>query len=241
MKKILCSLGLILITHVLTAQVLIALVFGDKLHSDKMGFGLTVSPSFCTLSETHSTERVGLGLGLYFDFKITDNFFIHPELLPKPAFGAGGIAPYATGSDSLDAVFKGGEVERKLRGFSFPMLVRYRIYKKLFVDAGPQVNMFLNMKDIFVNEVNDGEVTYTKIYKEGFTRFDVGMVAGLMYKIKSDKGMGIGVRYYQGLTDVLMMTGSQKNGVLQINLSIPVGMKAALERQERKEKEKSKE
>lgn len=239
MKKIFSSLTLIFITHLLPAQVLIALVFGDKLHSDKMGFGLTVSPSFCTLSETHSSERVGLGLGLYFDFKITDNLFLHPELLPKPSFGAGEIAPYPTGIDSLDAVFKDGEVERKLRGFSFPMLIRYRIYKQWFADVGPQVNMFLNIKDIFTNEVNEGEVTYTKIYKDGFTRFDLGIVAGLMYKLKTDKGMGIGVRYYQGLTDVLKMTGSQKNGVLQINVSIPVGMKASLERQERKEKEKA--
>ena len=31
--------------------------------------------------------------------------FLHPEAVPKSSLGAEGIAPYGTGSDSLDALF----------------------------------------------------------------------------------------------------------------------------------------
>lgn len=230
MKKIFTSLVCFLICKTLPAQVLIALVFGSKLQTDKLGFGLMVSPTFSTISELESKERFGVGLGLYFDFKLSENLFFHPELGAKPAFGAAGLAPYPIGNDSLDAIFANGSVERKLKAFSMPLLMRYRLHQRLFIEAGPEVDMHLKIKDEFTVKENGGELTYTKISKEGFTRFGVGFAAGLMYKLKHDKGLGFGIRYYAGLTDALKIEGNQRNAAFLFNVAIPVGLKAEMER-----------
>ena len=54
---------------------------------------------------------------------------------------------------------------------------------------------------------------------------DFGLLAGLHYKFSKDRrSMGIGVRYFQGLTDVLKPTpGTQVNVAWQLVISIPVG------------------
>jgi hypothetical protein len=45
---------------------------------------------------------------------------------------------------------------------------------------------------------------------------------GLFYKFRKDKrSMGIGIRYFQGLTDILPSTdGKQVNSALQLNVTI---------------------
>ncbi|HYV53604.1 MAG TPA: hypothetical protein VE933_03350, partial [Chitinophagaceae bacterium] len=45
------------------------------------------------------------------------------------------------------------------------------------------------------------------------------------YKFRKDKrGMGIGIRYFKGLTDILpSTTGTQVNSALQLNVTIPIG------------------
>ena len=71
--------------------------------------------------------------------------------------------------------------------------------------------------------------------KDEYTRFDVGIAAGLVLKIKHDKGLGIGVRYYQGFIDVGKNTaGSQQNGGLITYVSIPIGAKKAAAKKENK-------
>jgi hypothetical protein len=209
--------------HAVYAQVLIALIFGDKLQTDKLTFGLVVSPTFSTISNVDGDSKSGLGLGMYFDIKISENFFLHPEAIPKSSLGANGITPYPTGSDSLDALFADGSVQRKIRAISLPLLCRYRIKGLLFAELGPQIDWMLNAKDIYKAKINDNEMTYTTNIKDQFTRFDVGLAGGFDCKLKKDKGMGLGLRYFYGLTDVMKTGGTQKNRALYINIAIPVG------------------
>lgn len=205
------------------AQIIIALIFGDKLQTDKLTFGLVLSPTFSTISNVGGESKSGLSFGLYFDIKISKNFFLHPELIPKASLGAGGITPYPTGSDSLDAFFINGSVERKIRAMSLPLLCRYRIKGLLFVEAGPQIDWMLRAKDIYETKVNDNEMTYTANVEDQFTRFDIGISGGLDCKLKKDKGMGLGIRYFYGLTDVMKTGGMQNNQALYFNIAIPVG------------------
>jgi hypothetical protein len=206
------------------AQVIIALVFGDKLQSETLTFGLCVTPTWSTVSNSDGGWRNGLGLGLYFDIKLSDNFFLHPEAIPKASLGAEGLSPYATGIDSLDSFFKNGSVERRIRAISVPLLAMYRIKGLLFAEAGPQIDWMLEVEDTFEADVNGDDVIYTTELKDQFTRFAIGFAAGLQYKLKKDKGMGLGLRYYHGLTDIMEKeNGIQASQAFYINIFIPVG------------------
>jgi hypothetical protein len=206
------------------AQVLIALVFGEKLQSEKLTFGLCLAPTSSNISNVGGHSDYGFGLGLYFDIKMSENFFLHPEIWPKSHLASTDLSPYPTGIDSVDSFFSGGSVTRKLRAMSFPLLCRYRIKGLLFAEAGPQINWMLRAKDTFETKVNGEEVTYETDLEDQYTRFDFAVAAGLHYKLKKDKGMGIGIRYAYGLTDIdKLSAGTQVNKSLYLTVLVPVG------------------
>jgi Outer membrane protein beta-barrel domain len=212
------------ISKISMAQVLIALVFGDKLTTDKLEFGLSVSPALTNITDVQSKVRPGLDLGLYFNVKISDNFFLHPEAIPKSAFGAKGIPPYPTGNGALDTFFAGGSVQRSIKAISLPLLVRYRIHRLLFVEAGPQIDWLLKVKDVFKAKTDGNDLNYTIDVKDQYTHFAFGVAGGLLYKLKKDKGMGIGIRYCYGLTDIMKTAaGAQKNTAWLLKIDIPIG------------------
>lgn len=208
-----------------SSQVLIALLFGNKLNTDKLEFGLVVSPVYTNITNLQSQPKTGLGLSLYFNVKMTENFFLHPEASPKAVFGAKDILPYSTGNKTLDSLFKNeGAVKRHLKAMSVPLLARYRIKGLLFAELGPQIDWFINAKDVFETKVDGNELTYTVRIKEQVSKFDIGLAGGLEYKLKKDKGMGLGFRYYYGFTDIMKTNdGIQHNAAWMFNVSIPIG------------------
>jgi len=224
MKKTICLLFIIFCGKITTAQVIIALLFGDKLNSDKLEFGLTVGPTLSKIQGIDCKAKAGLNLGLYFTIKLGNNFYFQPEAIAKSSFGARGILPYSTGNDSLDNLFAEGSVERNIKMAGLVTLVQYRIMKKLFIEAGPQATLRFKARDIFEVDIEDNKLSYVVNITDKTTLFDVGITGGMFYKLKEDKGMRIGIRYYYGFVDVLKPSqGGQQNSVWLLNISIPVG------------------
>lgn len=208
----------------LPAQVIIALLFGDKLNTGAIEFGLTVGPSFTDITGIAGKVKAGLNLGLYFTIRLSDRLSMHPEGIAKGSYGARDLLPYGTGNDSLDALFTGGEVKRKINALSLPVLLRYQVKGKWFAELGPQVNLLLKPQDLFTNKVDGNELSYTTTIRDHITRFDIGLAAGLIYKLRKEHGMGLGLRYYGGFTDVQKATnGQQRNSMWQLNVTIPIG------------------
>ena len=206
------------------SQVIIALLFGDKLNSDKLEFGLTVGPNFSSVSNSEAEWKAGLGLGLYFNLKLSDNWFFHPEAVPKSPFGGKSIPVYPLDDPNLNTSFQNGSITRDMSYISLPLLFRYRIKGLLFAEAGPQLSLRTNVKDIFQVDAAGGELEFVKKVENDYTRFDFGAAAGLVLKLKRDNGMGIGLRYYYGFIDVMKtMAGSQQNSGLFVYISFPVG------------------
>jgi len=227
MKRFISVFFLVAVCNKVTiAQVIIALLFGEKLNTGKMEFGIVVTPQLTGISNIISERRNGLNLGIYFNIRPDKRFFIHAEGIAKGAFGAEKLIPYPTGSDTLDQLFSNGTVERKIKAFSLPVFCRYAISEKFFADLGIQPNMMLNAKDFFRSEINGSDLEYTIKITDAVTRLDFGLAGGLHYKFRKDKrSMGLAIRYYQGLTDVLKETvGKQVNSAWQFVISIPVGV-----------------
>src|SRR5512143_1560162 len=120
-KLLLTAIILVMTAQVMQGQVLIALVFGDKLNSDKLKFGLDGGANFSTISNiSPSKYTTGFNLGFYFDIllKKDKNWFIHTGVIVKSPMGADGITPYSLDDTALDSLFAGGSIERKLRYFN---------------------------------------------------------------------------------------------------------------------------
>jgi hypothetical protein len=222
--RILCISGLICLSASQSkSQVIIALLFGDKLNSDKLEFGLAGGLNLShTSNMTDVKTRSGFNLGLYFNIKLDDNWFIRIEAVPKFPTGVSKMKPYSLNDPGLDSLLYGGDVTREIKNIGLPVLVRYRIRNLLFAEGGPQLNLRTKAKDVFTS----GDLTYKNHIEDNITRFDFGFSLGLVQKLNNQIGaVALGIRYYIGITDIDKLTpGSQKNGVFQLLANIPIGV-----------------
>ncbi len=204
------------------SQVLIALLFGDKLNSGNLEFGLTGGLNASNIQGYQGTNyKTGLALGLYFNIRINDRWFIHPEANPKFPTGVDRLPFYSLEDQVLDSLFMQANITRKVKNIAVPILVRYRIGKSFFAEAGPQIGLRTKAKD----EFEAGDLSYENDITDQITRFDVGLALGLNQRLSKRKNsMSVGIRYYVGLTDIDKLNeGTQRNGVFQALVSIPVG------------------
>ena len=220
------TLGMNQLSH---AQVLISLIFGDKLNSDKMEFGLLGGLNFSNMPELSGSEAIpGFHLGFYFDIKLDEKLFLHPGVIVKSPLGTQGLAPYPTGDDNLDELFEtnNGEVARRLRYFHVPVLLKYRFMDQLFVEGGMQLGILNKAFDEFTASIeDDDDLLYTVDIKDQIQKIEAGVAVGAGYKLLKGKGMQFGLRYFWGLTDTIKDNPGDavKNSSLYIYATIPVG------------------
>ncbi len=83
-EKIFVFLMLIFTSQLGKSQVLITLLLGDKLNSDKIEFGFDIGYNYAKMSEFESaTPTPSLNLGFYFDFKLKNQLFLNTGVLVK--------------------------------------------------------------------------------------------------------------------------------------------------------------
>ncbi|HEX4850528.1 MAG TPA: porin family protein, partial [Puia sp.] len=181
------------------------------------------------------------GLALYFTLQLNDRFYFQLEAIPKSPYGAKNIKPYPVGDSSVDNIFKNGSVERKIKTISLPLLIRYRIGGLWFIETGPQIDWMLGGKDIFTVKSGNNELSNTINVDDDITKFDIGWAGGLVYKLKKDVSMAVGIRYFYGLTDIIKSTpGNQHNSAWLMSVYIPIGAGKAAAKRQKELEEKSK-
>lgn len=111
---------------------------------------------------------------------------------------------YSTQGVKLKGGFSDGK-ELKLSYISVPIVVKYKTDFGLYFEAGPQVG-------ILVSE------DFKEITNDDFAeKIDAGMVGGIGYQFS--KGIGIGARYYMGLTNVSKIKSTTVNTDFQNQMS----------------------
>ena len=210
------------------SQVLISLLFGDKLNSDKIKFGLEGGVNFANVTNlpTASTST-NFNIGFYFDFKWKEspNWFLHTGVIVKSTMGAK-LEPYSLNDENLDALFVDGEVIRKLNYWNVPFLPRYKFDNHIFIEVGPMFGILYKGSDVFTNEVDGDDLEYKNNIRKEHTRFDIGLEAGIGYQFKKKimNGMNFGARYYQGLLNSsIIQDANQKNTSYYIYVGLPIG------------------
>src|ERR1700755_924540 len=78
------------------SQVIIALLFGDKLNSDKLEFGLSGGLNQSDISNfPDAKSKSAFNLGLYLNAKLSGNWFLRVEAVPKFPTGVTELKPYS--------------------------------------------------------------------------------------------------------------------------------------------------
>lgn len=226
-KRILLSIVLLLLVRVASSQILIALVFGDKLNNERLEFGLNVGLNASTISNVEQASYMaGLNLGMTFVYKINDRFHLNPALYFSYPLGAKGMTVYETPDSNLNELLREARLKRELSYFSLPITIRYRVFGKTFLEFGPQISLNTNAQDIFeVSMFNDDEVVYTRDLKDEYKRFDFGLTCGITQKLREQSGVHLTFRYYYGLLDISKNDDfpDQHSSSFYFSAGIPIG------------------
>lgn len=228
MKKYILLLALTVYGSQAKAQILISLLFGDKLNSDKIEFGLEGGLDISNIQNLKNANSLtGFNLGFYFDFKMKNpHWMFNTGVVVKSPMGAGDLPVYSLNNIDLDNSFAGGSVKRRLRYFNVPFLLKYKFDNNLFLKAGVEAGLLNKAFDEFNNTITDkNDLTHKINIKNQLHAIDAGLSFGMGYRMMKGKGMNIGVQYYLGLTDITKDNSgpAQQNRVFYINAGIPIG------------------
>lgn len=210
------------------AQVLISLIFGDKLNSEYVEFGLDGGFNYSDLKGISSDARSNLNLGFYFDFMLKKNpkWLINTGVIVKSTMGAEKLDVYTLDDLELDALFKDGKVNRKINYFNVPIVLKRNLGKGFYLGFGGMLGLRSKANDTFSKKIKEkDDLSYKLSVKEHIKTLDAGLLTSLNYKFVRGTGMSVYIKYYYGLVDVNANKDwdSQYNRSAYLGVCIPIG------------------
>lgn len=215
-----------LIPHFGNSQVLISLLFGEKLNSDKIEFGLVGGFNRSYLSDIpEASGENNLNLGFYFHILMKNQSYLSTGVLVKSAVGATGMLTYPIGEEDFDNLYEDGTLTTKIKYFHVPILFHQRFNNRWYLEGGFQLGLRSKAKDIFTTKVLDGDLEYTTDVSDDYKRLDAGLLGGVGYKWKKQiKSVSTGINYYYGLMNVSDLPGTTiKNSAIYLYVKVPIG------------------
>ena len=228
MKKLILTITFVVAAATAHSQILITLLLGDKLNSDKIEFGLAGGLSVTSLTGFDQGEnRSGFNLGFYFDIRLKEpSLFLNTGVMVKSPCGIKALPVYSLDNAELDAAFEGGQVNRTLSYFYVPVNIKYVFDNSLWIKGGITGGLLHKGTDTFVNTVEDTQdLEFKTDVRKLYHPIDFGLSVGAGYRLLKGSGMNIGVHYYFGLIDACIDDSgpSQFNRALLVTASIPIG------------------
>lgn len=226
--------------------VLLCLTFLGKAQNFTLKGGLNLSTLFGDYPEwpdsdgidvKHSTPiNLGVNFGGTFSTKINREFDFETGIAYSVI---GGTSKYHLKDETDEASFS---QKLKLGYLQMPLLIKFKLSKKLSIDGGFQFSYLVHAKGILklkdynnssnneetsYNALEDGEITFegsTVKYLARLNRFDLGLIAGITYRLS--KTLYIQPQFNFGLiiVDDNSTNGNEtesfkmRNGALQISM-----------------------
>ncbi|KIQ21125.1 porin family protein [Flavobacterium pectinovorum] len=168
-------------------------VFSQSLF-DRLHFGVKAGGNYSDFSNANfDTEGLpGFHAGAIIAFDINEKWSVQEDFL------------FSTQGAKIKGGFSDGK-DLKLSYVSVPIVLKYKTSFGLYFEAGPQVGILVS--EDFKELTND----------DFAEKIDAGMVGGIGYQFPN--GLGIGARYYYGLTDISKIKSTTINTDFQNNMS----------------------
>ncbi|HSY62520.1 MAG TPA: hypothetical protein VK796_11620, partial [Cytophaga sp.] len=118
MKKSIFILLISLFAYQAQSQVLISLLLGDKLNSDKVEFGLEGGANFSHIYSLQSTKYIpNYNLGFYFDIQIKKSWRLYTGVLVKSTLGTNHLSASDLAQLHATTYNAGGDYSQKINYF----------------------------------------------------------------------------------------------------------------------------
>lgn len=227
------------------SQILISLLFGDALNTEKIEFGLIGGLNRSYLLDIEESKGLNnFNIGFYFHLNMFKSSYLSTGVLVKSNVGAQGMPVYSIGDPDFDDVFSEGELTTKINYFYVPIMWHQRLNNnRWYIEGGLQLGLRNRSYDYFTVEKDEeygGQLGYKRDVRDEYTHFDGGVIGGVGYKFKKEiKSMAVGVNYYYGLKNVSTLPDTKiKNSSVYIYMKIPIGTQSKDDGGDKPEKQK---
>ena len=223
MNKFLLTLFLTLAACTFSAgqAAILVLLFGDKVASENFNFSLVGGFNFCNVTNYPSSKiLLGANFGLAANIKLGKSLYLVPEFKPLNYKGFQSTESLVTGDPVLDEAFHDVKTSWRSRYIDVPVLLHYRLSNRWQFGLGPQVSFLTGAKQVY--EGSPG--TFMRDAQNLFHEVDWGVAANATYRLstqRNGKGINIQVRYYRGLSYVLLEGNNNVNSVFALMLEFP--------------------
>lgn len=206
------------------SQVLLSILFGDKLNSDGLEFGLEGGFNFSDISELEADKDLSsFNIGFYFDIRLKNQWNLYTGVLVKAKMGADELSPNDLEFLEIVPNPEEGTYSQKINYFVVPILIKYNFKNRIYLEAGPQASLMHKAWVEYNSEIGDITTRIRYSNKDKINPIDAGFTVGTGYKIMPNTGMTIGVKYYYGLTNVYKNATGTNNSSWFLKLNIPIG------------------
>ena len=206
------------------AQVLIGLLFGEKLASDNFNIGFEIGMNLSTVNGLDGASRSsGPLIGLFASWRFSERFHLYTGLLPLSHKGAREADPVPLNDPQLDSMVASGRMDRQLGYIDIPVLLQWAQHRDrgIRVGAGPQLSFRTSAVDRY--EATTAQGTSVVVENDIETEWlDAGIAFDAEYRI-TGVGLAIGLRYFHGLTNVSRAGPAFHNRVLSGTGRISLG------------------
>ena len=226
--KLFLGLGLLFVTHTGFSQAaILAMIFGDKVASEKFNLSLEFGGVFGDISNLPDADggMNGINFGIGLNSKFSDNFYIsgNAYFLAQRGFK---LNSFSLVSDDpfLDAQFQNVRTDVRLNYIEVPILFSYQTNnRKMRFSVGPQFDFLQKSNAKYYHEEGDFEKTFSRYTNN----FDWGPVFNVTYLLNSahkGKGIHIHARYYMGTKDIFNSNFGMSNNKMNyfsLHVSFP--------------------
>lgn len=223
-RKILVLLFLVTFSLTVKSQVLISLLLGDALNSDKLEFGLEGGMNWSKTSGFESNNHARFfNLGFYFDLKMKDQWRFYTGVLVKSNVGLDKLTEQdlsVLGATTWDSI---GDYKQVINQFMVPTLIKYNFKNHFYVEAGPQFGLRFKGYIEYNSDIEGIEARTRQDNKHMLQKLDVGITGGIGYKLLKGEGWTIGAKYYYGFVDAYKNIPGTKSSSINLKVNIPIG------------------
>ena len=225
MKKYLIAFSFLFVAFTSQSQVLISLLLGDKLNSDKLEFGLEGGINWSNIGGFESNDYARFfNLGFYFDMKLQNQWAFYTGVLVKSNVGIDKLTINDFNSLNLKTTWDSeGKYKQVINEFMVPALMKYNFKSHIYIEAGPQFGLRFKGFVEFNSDIDGIETRTREKNRDMLQTLDAGIVGGIGYKLFKGRGWTFGAKYYYGFVDAYKNISGSKTSSFNLKVNIPIG------------------
>jgi opacity protein-like surface antigen len=169
--------------------VVVTLLGLGNLSAQEVKFGAKVGLNSSNLrGDMDFDSKIGFNVGAFAEISLLDKFIFQPELL------------FSTQGAKFETSDANAAVSIKVNYLNIPLMLKYGVTDKLFLEFGPQLGFLLSGKSKF--EVTYGGETDSEEedIKDSSKSFDFGLNFGASFDVAEN--IMIGARYNLGVSNI---------------------------------------